>query len=102
MSKIKLLKHEVHLRLSEQDKAMVDTMSLELGVDKAEIIRWAIKDFHWKTASRSKAKSASLNTSKTQEEKCFEIGGDVIVENGRKFCRVLKGMGEVIDPLENL
>ncbi|OGZ58836.1 MAG: hypothetical protein A2728_00185 [Candidatus Spechtbacteria bacterium RIFCSPHIGHO2_01_FULL_38_11] len=102
MSKIKILKHDFHIKLSDKDKEVLDSICVELGVDRSEAFRWAIKDLHWKTASRSKAKSASLNATKTQEEKCFEMGGDVIIENGRKFCRVLKGMGEVIDPLENL
>ena len=79
MSKPKLLTFDVHLRLSIKDKELIDSMCSELGAGRNEVIRWAIKDLHWKTASRSKVKSSSVNATKSQEEKCFEIGGDVIV-----------------------
>ena len=99
---MKNLEHDIHLRLSLQDVEMLDKIQESLGVRRTEALRWGIKELYWKMTIKSKASDRTTKDKLTQEEKCFQMGGDVIVENGRKFCRVLRGMGEVIDPLENL
>ena len=99
---MKKLEHDIHLRLSLQDVEMLDKIQSALGVRRAEALRWGVKELYWKVITKSKGSDRATREKLTQEEKCFQMGGEVIVENGRKFCRVLKGMGEVIDPLENL